>query len=369
MSEKIHRISRKDFLKLAGLGLGTWMVDAIFGSDQIDFYSLFDEKLPPVKIILPYRGNTLKLVDYFLGGKLSALVTNPQTIVYRVWDLTEKDETNLKDLLGDYSCEEFRDFYLYTFPIKEGEGLNNSFRLLISKESKGSRLKIVQAFKKNDNKSITIARLPHQILSEIPEICAGISIGATNPYFISYAEEGINVFGFEENDYTFPFAPYVLLNFVGNLQNPRDALLLEKVSRRSPLGEYHHRNLVNIGQGILYQPQYIISKEEDGQIIFRGSQTFEHRWDQTVNLFGWVGKNIVFLSGPWWFNQPDNNWVGGLVEEMFSRIGLKENFLLASADTGGQTGFWYRNNNRLCFSHEDQAHQHTTAMMLGLASN
>lgn len=369
MSENLHKISRRDFLKLAGLGLGSLMVDIVFSSDRMNFYSLFDENLPPVQILLPYRGNILKLVDYFLRGKLSALVTNPQTIAYRVWDLAEKDKTKFEDLLGDYSCEEFRDFYLYTFPIKEGGDLNNSlFRLLISKHK--NRLKIVQAFKKNDDEgSITIARLPDQVLSENPEICAGISIGATNPYFISYAEEGVKVFGFKENDYTFPFAPYALLNFVGNLQNPRDALFLEEVSRGSPLGEYHHRNLVNIGQGILYQPQYIISKE-NGQIIFRGSQTFEHRWDQTVNLFGWVGENIVFLSGPWWFNQPDNNWVGGLVEEIFSRIGLNENFLLASADTGGQTGFWYRdNNNELCFSHKNKAHQHTTVMMLGLVGS
>ncbi|MCS6956435.1 MAG: hypothetical protein NZM02_01120, partial [Patescibacteria group bacterium] len=345
------------------------LLDYLLYPKPLTFYSPFDKDLPPIKINVPYNGPVLGYFDDFLGGKLSAILTDYSKIIPRLEDRLKQDFQGSPDqLISDFKLFNASKFDIFHFPIPLLSS-SDGFKLLITK--KDASFSILKPEKK-DNDQVCFAAMPQDILQKTPEIKAAISIGATNPYFISYDPNGVfcNVpkdFFRNQKEYTFSFAPYSLLNFVGRLHNKQEIELFNQVQRKSPLIEYRHGYLIKIpNTDIFYQPQYSISRK-DGEFYFCGSNHFHHKWDQTINLFGFLqdGRKI-FLSGPWYFNQPENRWVIDLVEIIFSKIGFKKNdFILVSADTGGQTGFYYKEDKNFLFSHSENFN-HTTCIMLGL---
>jgi hypothetical protein len=330
-----------------------------------------------LKIYTPFDGFSLRLLDHFLGGRLGALLTQPNSIFERVQVLPISEKYSNYIARSHHNIIEvpkkakIDDGMVYSFELKNvPEELSKlaepSLKIAVIKNPHGL---IIPAQSSSVNSRVLFSGMPDKVLKDYKNVKLAISIGATDPRLISYQ----NIFSEPCNQFlyqllTFPYGLYGIFNLITlGEPNNNEKNLLKVISEKSPLKEYRHQYLAQFPfNSGYYQPQYGWINTQG----FFGSEGFEHRYDQTLNLLGQGilnDESVGFMiSGPWWFNQPNNPYAVNLSLKMLEKIGIKP-ISFFSCDTGGQTGFWYKENNQWKFSHQGNYAnmQHTTLAMFG----
>jgi len=379
--DKEKSIKRRDFLKLSGLSiaaLGSFLLVPEIFQDGIDFYPIYNVGVKSSLRVYPvFDGFGLRFLDHILDGRLSALLTQPNSIFerVRVLSISEKYSNYIArshhNIIEEPKEVKIDDGMIYSFELKNvpdelSKLAEPSLKLAVIENPHGL---IIPAQSSSDNDRVLFSGMPDNILKYYKDVKLAISVGATDPRLISYQ----NIFSEPCNQFlyqllTFPYGLYGIFNLITlGEPNKHEENLLKVISEESPLKEYRHQHLAQFpfNQGY-YQPQY---GWIDTQGFF-GSEDFEHIYDQTLNLVGQGilnDKSVGFMiSGPWWFNQPNNQYAVDLALRMLRDVGVSPNSFF-SCDTGGQTGFWYKENNQWKFSHQgNHANmQHTTLAMFG----
>jgi len=379
--DKEKSITRRDFLKLSGAALGFFLlVPEIFQNGR-DFYPIYNVGVKSSLRVYPvFDGSILILLDSLLENRLNIILTDPRKVPLRALVLPKSKEYSRQIssidpecLIGDPKEQSISDrVHIYSFPFLNKNSLLSNIseatvKLAVIKNPQGE---IIPAYNIRKDNKVLFSGKPKTILNNQEEnFQLSISVGATHHSFIA----GVDIYSEEINSeffnmFSFPYGIYGIHNLITfGKPNCFEYNLLNLISRQSSLSEYRYNNLCQFpfNPGY-YQPQYGWINTQG----FFGSEGFGNSYDQTLNLLGQgiLNEESVgfMISGPWWFNQPNNPYAVNLSLKMLEKIGIKP-ISFFSCDTGGQTGFWYKKDNQWQFSHQGNFSnmQHTTLAMFG----